>query len=85
MNTDQLEYLSFWARFGATLIDTILIVAITLPLLFFVYGSSCFLSEASIKGPADFLISYVLPAIAIIVFWHLKQATPDKMLRGARL
>ncbi|MFT6094780.1 MAG: putative RDD family membrane protein YckC [Pseudohongiellaceae bacterium] len=85
MNTDQLEYVGFWARFGATLIDSLLIVAITLPLLFFVYGSSYFLSEASIKGPADFLISYVLPAIAIIVFWHLKQATPGKMLIGAKI
>jgi uncharacterized RDD family membrane protein YckC len=62
-----------------------LIVAITLPLLFFVYGNSYFLSAASIKGSADFLISYVLPAIAIIVFWHLKHATPGKILIGAKV
>jgi uncharacterized RDD family membrane protein YckC len=85
MNTNQLEYVGFWARVGATLIDSLLIVAITLPLLFGVYGDGYFLSEASIKGPADFLISYVLPTIAIIVFWRLKQATPGKMIIGAKI
>lgn len=85
MNTDQLEYVGFWARVGATLIDSLLIVAITSPLLFFVYGANYFLSEASVRGPANILISYVLPTLAVIVFWHLKQATPGKMVLGAKI
>jgi len=56
-----------------------------LPLLFVVYGGGYFLSGASIKGPADLLISYALPTIAIIVFWRLKQATPGKMIIGATI
>jgi len=85
MHAGQLEYVGFWARVGATLIDSLLIVAITLPLLFVIYGGGYFLSEALIKGPADFLISFVLPTIAIIAFCHLKQATPGKMLIGAKI
>lgn len=85
MNTDNLEYVGFWARVGATLIDSLLIVAITLPLLFLIYGANYFLSEETIKGPADVLISYVLPTVAVIAFWHLKQATPGKMLLGAKI
>lgn len=85
MNTDNMEYVGFWARVGATLIDSLLIVAITLPLLFLIYGANYFLSEETIKGPADVLISYVLPTVAVIAFWHLKQATPGKMLLGAKI
>jgi uncharacterized RDD family membrane protein YckC len=33
----------------------------------------------------DFLISWVLPAIAVIVFWISKQATPGKMAVSARI
>ena len=33
----------------------------------------------------DILISYILPAIAVIIFWQYKQATPGKMLFNARI
>lgn len=38
-----------------------------------------------IAGPADFLITWVLPAVAIIVFWITKQATPGKMAISAKI
>jgi uncharacterized RDD family membrane protein YckC len=39
----------------------------------------------AIKGPADFLISFVLPAAATIAFWVARQATPGKMVIHARI
>lgn len=79
------EYAGFWVRVVATLIDTILIMVITLPLLWSIYGDSYFDSTAILNGPADFLISWVLPAVGVIVFWMVKQATPGKMALSLRV
>lgn len=80
------EYVGFWARTGAALIDTIIIVAVTFPLLISIYGWAYFEpTENIIQGPADFLISWVLPALGVILFWITKQATPGKMAMRARV
>ena len=82
-----MEYVGFWPRVGATLIDALIIMVITGPMLVAIYGWSYYLDPATslIAGPADFLISWVLPAIAVILFWLYKQATPGKMAVGARV
>ena len=84
-NRSQPEYVGFWARFVAFLIDSILIIAITLPIVMFMYGDSIFEGMVIQSGPLDFVISYVLPAIAIITFWVYKSATPGKMVISARI
>jgi uncharacterized RDD family membrane protein YckC len=33
----------------------------------------------------DFVVSWVLPAIAVIIFWKYRQATPGKMAISARI
>src|SRR5688500_3001704 len=38
-----------------------------------------------IAGPADFLINWLLPAVAVILFWIYRQATPGKMAIGAKI
>ena len=81
----QYEYAGFWARVGAALIDTILAAFITVPLLMMVYGSDYWASERLLAGPADFLISWVLPAVAVIAFWVARGATPGKMAISAQV
>ena len=83
--SETLEYVGFWLRVWASLIDTALVVAITLPILALVYGRRYFLSGSLVHGPADIVISYVLPALAIMVLWHTKSATPGKMAIGAKV
>ena len=87
MQGNGLEYAGFWARVGASIIDAVLILLITLPPLVMIYGWKYFDSDATgfIAGPADFLISWVLPALATILFWLRKQATPGKMAVSARV
>jgi len=75
----QQEYVGFWARFGASMIDSILLVAITFPLLHLIYGSQYWEQEEFIVGLPDFLISWVFPFIATILFWIHKSATPGKL------
>ncbi|MBN2178773.1 MAG: RDD family protein [Deltaproteobacteria bacterium] len=77
---EGIQYGGFWIRFVATLIDSILLILISYPLLLMLYGKDYFATGTIIKGPADFLISWVLPAVAIIVFWSYRSATPGKMI-----
>lgn len=87
MQNQGLEYAGFWVRTGAAIIDTILIMLITVPLTVSIYGWAYFNGENTsiIAGPADFLITWVLPAIAVIAFWIIKQATPGKMAVSAKI
>jgi uncharacterized RDD family membrane protein YckC len=83
--SEELEYVGFWPRVGAALIDTLLIMVVTVPLVTAIYGKQYWVSDASLKGPADFLINWVLPAGAVLLFWIYRQATPGKIAIGARI
>ena len=87
MQHQEFEYAGFWLRVIATIIDTVLVVLVTSPMLISVYGWDYFDEEKSrtIAGPAEILIGWVLPAIAVIVFWMKKQATPGKMALSLRI
>lgn len=85
MDNRELEYVGFWPRVGATIVDTILLMIMTLPLTYVVYGDAYFSSEAFVRGPADFLINWVAPAIVIVMFWVACGQTPGKMAIGARI
>lgn len=85
MQDDDLEYVGFWARTGAALIDTVILLVLMLLALISIYGWEYLESEKLLHGPADFVISWVLPAIAVVIFWIKKQATPGKMLIAARI
>ncbi|MDQ3289255.1 MAG: RDD family protein [Pseudomonadota bacterium] len=87
MHDDEaMEYAGFWARTGATLIDWVLLLAIATPLLVSIYGWEYFGAESKLlAGPADFLISWVLPAVATVMFWAYKRATPGKMVVSAQI
>jgi uncharacterized RDD family membrane protein YckC len=84
---ETVEYVGFWARVGACLIDTALAMLVIVPLSIAVYGTSYFdvASTGLVAGPADVLISWVLPAIAVVLFWVYRQATPGKMAISARV
>ena len=79
------NYVGFWLRLVATIIDVIIIIVVILPLLLAIYGKSYFDPGKLIKGPLDFLISCILPAVAVIILWRYKAATPGKMLISARI
>lgn len=81
----DLEYVGFWLRVGAAIIDTLLISIIIFPLLWAIYGPVYLTSDRLIQGPLDFLISWVGPAVAVVLFWIARQATPGKMAIGARI
>ncbi|MCK4843245.1 MAG: RDD family protein [Methylococcales bacterium] len=76
---NEQEYAGFWIRTGAAIIDSILILIIIAPILTGIYGTDYWMSESFVLGGWDVLFNYVLPAIAVIIFWVYKSATPGKM------
>jgi uncharacterized RDD family membrane protein YckC len=77
------EYVGFWARVGAALIDTVLMGVLFIPL------SQFFLSARARSSPfgdmsfSSLTLNWILPAIVILVFWFARGATPGKMAISA--
>ena len=82
---EEFEYVGFWPRLGATVIDSVFLSMIVYPLLYTIYGNQYFTDDRFIAGGGHFLVSYVLPAIAIIAFWVYRSATPGKMFIRATI
>lgn len=82
-------YAGFWVRFFAQIIDGILFLLITLPVLYLIYGEAYFTTEPAMGllfyRTADVLISLVFPLVACLWFWMQKGATPGKMLLGLKV
>ena len=82
---EDLVYAGFWVRVGASLIDCVLMVVVLAPIVYAIYGPAYLESDALVQGPLDFLLTWVLPAVAVILFWVYKGATPGKMVFRARI
>jgi uncharacterized RDD family membrane protein YckC len=82
---ESFEYVGFWSRFGASIIDSIIIIIITFPILYLIYGSDYLDSEEFVQGIPDFIISYVFPVMATILFWIYKCATPGKIALSVKI
>mgnify|MGYP000057734147 CR=1 FL=1 len=82
---EEVVYAGFWVRVIASIIDTVILLLVSSPLLLLIYGKNYWVSDSFSKGFWDYIISYAFPAIAIILFWHYKSATPGKMLLGLKI
>jgi len=76
------KYGGFWIRTGAAIIDTIVLLMVIGPVLTLVYGKAYWMDETFVKGFWDIALNYILPPLAVIIFWYYKSATPGKMLTG---
>ncbi len=79
------QYVGFWLRVGATLIDTVLLIMVTGPFLLAIYDNEYWEISDQVTNYSNLLISYVFPALAIIIFWIYKSATPGKMAVSAKI
>jgi uncharacterized RDD family membrane protein YckC len=95
VDNPDLEYVGFWMRFWAFIIDSILAAILLWPLLR-IYGgdASYYLAPWSWSDstfvftrmdPRIEVLNWVLPALAVLIFWAARQATPGKMAIGARI
>ena len=82
MNEPVPEYVGFWARVGAAIIDSILMAIVLVPIAR-ILGIGYDWDE--LDSPANIVMNGVLPAIVVILFWVYRQATPGKMVIGAKI
>lgn len=101
LDPNEFEYAGFWVRVWASLIDTVLIMLVITPVLGALYGwtysfdtciatggCSTYSANSGIATgfrPTEFVVTWLLPAIAVIVFWRYRSATPGKMVISARI
>ncbi|KZN64275.1 hypothetical protein N473_15110 [Pseudoalteromonas luteoviolacea CPMOR-1] len=85
VDNEEYGFVGFWPRFWASIVDTIVIVLITLPLIHLVYGEAYWGSGRIASIESNFLISYILPLAVVILFWLYKSATPGKMVVHAKI
>lgn len=79
-------YAGFWIRFWASVIDSILVSLILTPLLIAVFGWDYFTSSRlGGYGFLDFILSWGLPTLAIVLLWVYKSTSPGKMFFSARI
>jgi len=82
---NNIDYAGFWIRVAASIIDSIILVLVTSPILYSIYGKEYFKSEGLVAGYWDIIIKWIFPAVAVIVFWIYKSATPGKMILGIKI
>ena len=82
MNDIPFEYAGFWPRLGATLVDTVLLSLLTMPVMFLVYGELYWDSDDFILGGWDVILNWICPLLATVAFWIYRSATPGKIVFG---
>lgn len=65
----DVEYAGFWIRLIATIIDIVLILSVTTPILYWIYGPTSLLTIAPVKGIGGGIV-------------YAPTYTPEPMLRG---
>ena len=85
MSPPNLEYVGFWPRLGAALIDLLLQLVLTLPLTYIIYGRMSSPTGKMFMGIGDVLVNLVLPAVVVVALWLYFGATPGKMAMSARI
>jgi uncharacterized RDD family membrane protein YckC len=79
------EYAGFWIRFGAMLIDLVVIIIVLYIPLTMIYGENYWLGEQFIYGFWDVILGYIVPIVATIWFWLRYMGTPGKMATKLRI
>lgn len=85
MGSTSRQYAGFWIRTLAAIIDSIIMLIITWPLLYLFYGADFITSESLIKGTADVIISYIFPIVFSVVLWMKFGGTPGKRMLGLKV
>lgn len=80
------EYVGFWKRFVAALIDVMILLIIVVPIEWAIYGGDYFALLLGGKTLAvDFWVQFVIPLAALILFWRYTKATPGLLAISAKI
>ena len=80
------EYVGFWKRLVAALIDLMVLLVIIVPIEVAIFGTNYV--ERAMAGETmavDFWVQFALPLVAVLLFWRYGKGTPGLMAIGARI
>jgi uncharacterized RDD family membrane protein YckC len=80
------EYVGFWKRFIASLIDVMILVIIIAPIEWAIFGGDYF--QLLLLGHTlaiDIWVQLVIPLVLIILFWRYAKATPGLLAISAKI
>ena len=77
------EYVGFWLRAWASLIDTVLVLLLIVPLMLAYAGPGYFDDQRLVKGWFGLLVEWIIPAAVVLLFWIARGATPGKLAISA--
>jgi uncharacterized RDD family membrane protein YckC len=83
--TPDRPYVGFWNRTAASLIDSVLLLIVVIPVQQALSGAALGVPGDGPTGFWDVMVGYVLPAAAVLVFWKYRSATPGKMVMSAEI
>ena len=79
------EYAGFWIRFGAMLIDLVVMIIVLYIPLTMIDGEEYWIGEQFIYGFWDVILGYIVPIVVTIWFWLRYKGTPGKMATKLRI
>ncbi|HMH19788.1 MAG TPA: RDD family protein [Burkholderiales bacterium] len=80
------QYVGFWKRLLAFFIDSLIVLTVIVAIALAIYGTEYVrLANEGRTLVFDVIVQGVLPALAAILFWHFRGATPGKMLLSAKI
>ena len=82
---DGKEYAGFWIRFGAMLIDLVVMIIVLYIPLTMIDGEEYWIGEQFIYGFWDVILGYIVPIVVTIWFWLRYSGTPGKMATRLRI
>jgi uncharacterized RDD family membrane protein YckC len=82
-SSSSADYAGFWARAIAFLVDWLMVVVISMPVIVLVFGAEYF-SLDPVRRAWDLLIALIV-GIAIVAFWRYCGATPGKLAVGLKV
>ena len=82
---DGKEYAGFWIRFGAALIDLVVMIIVLYIPLTIIHGDEYWIGEQFIYGFWDVILGYIVPIVVTIWFWLRYSGTPGKMATKLRI
>jgi uncharacterized RDD family membrane protein YckC len=77
------EYAGFWQRAAAFLIDWLIVVVISVPVIVLAFGAGYFSLEPAAR--AWDLVTMLVLGAAVIGFWRTCGATPGKLAMNIRI
>lgn len=84
MELENVEYVGFWARTFATIIDTIVLMVVAFPIAWILVDTGISQQYAEF-GPLGNLIGQLAVPAIVILLWMTIGATPGKMLISAKV